>query len=71
MRAEGTMAMTANLDVLDVISDDAWLMTEESSEVQVVPMQEDEFTCSCCFLIHHRSQRAVRRRGRWVCRDCA
>jgi hypothetical protein len=63
--------MTASLDVLDVISDDAWLMTEESSEGQVVPMQEDEFTCSCCYLIHHRSQRAVRRGGRWVCSDCA
>jgi hypothetical protein len=62
--------MTTISDVLDVIVDDAWLMTDDEAIDQVVPMQVDEFTCSRCYLIHHRSQLASRRGGNLVCRDC-
>ena len=31
----------------------------------------DEFTCSQCFLVHHRSQLARETNGVLVCRDCA
>jgi hypothetical protein len=46
---------------------------EELNEdsVQVLPRQEDEFTCSSCFLVHHRSQLASAKNGALVCRDCA
>ncbi|BCB83017.1 DUF4193 family protein [Phytohabitans suffuscus] len=37
--------------------------------VAVIPMQADEFRCSRCYLVHHRSQRAAA--GIDVCRDCA
>ena len=40
--------------------------------VDVVPAQDDEFTCSQCFLVHHRSQMAyVDDDGLPVCQDCA
>ena len=37
--------------------------------VEVVPKQDDEFTCSVCFLVHHRSARVSE--SPLVCRDCA
>ena len=49
---------------------DADLSHEELS-VQVLPRQSDEFTCSTCFLVHHRSQLASDKNGQLVCRDCA
>jgi len=40
--------------------------------VHVVPRQEDEFTCSRCFLVHHASQLAyVDDNGLPVCTECA
>ncbi len=38
--------------------------------VAVVPAQDDEFTCSQCFLVHHRSQLAYEEDGLPVCADC-
>ncbi|WP_433445307.1 DUF4193 domain-containing protein [Nonomuraea sp. CA-141351] len=49
---------------------DADLSNEELS-VQVIPPQADEFTCSRCFLVHHRSQRASERNGQQICLECA
>jgi hypothetical protein len=46
------------------------LSTEELT-VRVLPKQADEFTCSRCFLVHHRSRLAGERNGQPVCRDCA
>lgn len=70
---------TQGIDVLDV--DDAdWddlieLPGADLSgielEVRVLPKQADEFTCSRCYLVSHRS-RLARVTGRLeVCRDCA
>lgn len=39
--------------------------------VAVVPAQDDEFTCSSCFLVHHRSQLAYEEDGLPVCSECA
>ncbi|MDY5585211.1 MAG: DUF4193 domain-containing protein [Arcanobacterium sp.] len=39
--------------------------------VAVIPAQEDEFTCSVCFLVHHRSQLAYEQDGLPVCAECA
>ena len=39
--------------------------------VDVIPAQDDEFTCSHCFLVHHRSQLAYEEDGLPVCVDCA
>ena len=51
-------------------------LSDEELTVRVVPKQPDEFTCSSCFLVHHRSRLAVGhsglpdRDGRPLCKDC-
>jgi hypothetical protein len=46
-------------------------LSHEELSVQVVPPQPDEYTCSSCFLVHHRSTIAEERNGQLICRDCA
>jgi hypothetical protein len=46
-------------------------LSDESLTVRVIPRQADEFTCSRCFLVHHRSQLAKEVKGELICRDCA
>lgn len=46
-------------------------LSGERLSVRVLPKQPDEFTCTACFLLHHRSQLARAIGGRLVCRDCA
>jgi hypothetical protein len=46
-------------------------LADEELTVRVLPMQADEFRCSRCFLVHHRSQLAVERNGDMICRECA
>jgi hypothetical protein len=46
-------------------------LSGEELTVKVQPMQNDEFRCSSCFLVHHRSQLAEHRNGQPVCKECA
>jgi uncharacterized protein DUF4193 len=46
-------------------------LSNEELSVRVLPRQADEFTCSRCFLVHHRSQLATEVGGQPVCRECA
>ncbi|MEZ5117025.1 MAG: DUF4193 domain-containing protein [Candidatus Nanopelagicales bacterium] len=46
-------------------------LSDENLTYQVLPRQADEFTCSKCFLVHHRSQLAYERDGMLVCKECA
>ncbi|HEX2130797.1 MAG TPA: DUF4193 domain-containing protein [Actinophytocola sp.] len=46
-------------------------LSGEDLTVRVVPKQADEFTCSKCFLVHHRSRLAEENKGQYICRDCA
>ena len=46
-------------------------LSDEELTVTVVPMLSDEFRCSRCFLVHHRSQLAAQRDGENICRECA
>jgi Domain of unknown function (DUF4193) len=46
-------------------------LSHEELSVQVLPRQSDEFTCSTCFLVHHRSQLASNKNGQLICMDCA
>ncbi|MDO4664717.1 MAG: DUF4193 domain-containing protein [Actinomycetaceae bacterium] len=46
-------------------------LSNEELSVRVLPRQDDEFTCSVCFLVHHRSQLAYEEDGQPVCTDCA
>ena len=45
-------------------------LSGEELTVQVVPAQADEFTCSSCFLVRHRSQIAREKDGRFYCKEC-
>lgn len=42
-------------------------LLDEELTVAVIPMKADEFRCTSCFLVWHRSQQAT---GRQLCRDC-
>jgi len=46
-------------------------LSNEELSVRVLPRQADEFTCSSCFLVHHRSQLASEKGGQMVCKECA
>jgi hypothetical protein len=46
-------------------------LADEELTVRVLPMQADEFRCSRCFLVHHRSQLAIERNGELICTECA
>lgn len=46
-------------------------LSDQSLTARVVPEQADEFTCSICFLVHHRSQLVKEVNGRAVCSECA
>jgi hypothetical protein len=43
----------------------------EELTVAVVPMQSDEFRCTRCFLVQHRSQLAGRSNGQEICSECS
>jgi len=42
----------------------------EELTVVVVPAAKDEFTCSSCFLVRHRSQIAREKDGHLYCLEC-
>jgi hypothetical protein len=46
-------------------------LSGEELTVTVVPMLSDEFRCSSCFLVHHRSQLVPGPGGGDICRECA
>lgn len=69
-------ASTAVLDIDETDAADAYELpgadlSDEELVVRVVPKQHDEFTCSSCFLVHHRSRLARGRNGESICTDCA
>ena len=46
-------------------------LSGEELFVRVIPKRTDEFTCSSCFLVHHRSRLARGRGSTSICTDCA
>ena len=46
-------------------------LSGEELSVRVIPKQADEFTCTSCFLVHHRSQLATDGKNGPVCTECA
>ena len=45
-------------------------LSSEELTVTVVPMQSDEFRCTQCFLVHHRSRAVTRPDGQTLCPEC-
>lgn len=46
-------------------------LSGEELSVTVIPQRADEFTCSSCFLVQHRSRMRAASSGLPVCADCA
>ena len=46
-------------------------LSGEVLTMPVIPQRADEFTCTSCFLVQHRSRIAGQSPGRPVCLDCA
>ncbi|MGB3696544.1 MAG: DUF4193 domain-containing protein [Gordonia sp. (in: high G+C Gram-positive bacteria)] len=46
-------------------------LSGEELSVRVVPKQDDEFTCSSCFLVYHRNRLAEQHGSQMICVDCA
>ncbi|GAB07725.1 DUF4193 family protein [Gordonia amarae] len=46
-------------------------LSGEELSVRVIPKQADEFTCTSCFLVYHRSRLARENGNSMVCVDCA
>lgn len=57
-------------DLSDTFTPPGADLSNEELVVEVVPVQDDEFTCMSCFLVHHRSQVAREQDGMKYCRDC-
>ncbi|HEY8453538.1 MAG: DUF4193 domain-containing protein [Micromonosporaceae bacterium] len=74
-RRVDTQAAKLDLDEADVAETfelpGADLAEEGEPTVRVLPMQADEFRCSRCYLVHHRSQLAREENGEPICRECA
>ena len=72
LTAQSAKAASVDLDEADLnesIELPGADLSDESITVMVIPKKADEFTCSRCFLVHHRSQLADEKR--LICRDCA
>ncbi|WP_167100876.1 DUF4193 domain-containing protein [Mycobacterium sp. DL592] len=67
-------AATAVIDVDEADAVDSFELpgadlSDEELTVRVIPKQADEFTCTSCFLVHHRSRLADA--TQLICTDCA
>jgi hypothetical protein len=76
LKARSTAAQSPRIDLDEAEAADSFELPSadlsgEELTVTVVPMQQDEFRCTRCFLVHHRSQLARRSDGQDVCQECS
>ena len=77
LKARSTQSSSVDIDeaeaaeTFELPGADLAEMADEEMPVRVLPMQGDEFRCSRCFLVHHRSQLAREQGGELICRECA
>jgi hypothetical protein len=73
LKARSTEAQSPTVDI-DETADGFELpvgeLLDEELSVAVIPMRLDEFRCTRCFLVHHRSQLATQRGADLICREC-
>ena len=65
---QATMIDEEETEIVDLPGAD---LSDQSLTARVVPQQADEFTCSECFLVQHRSQLVKVVDGQPICSDCA
>jgi hypothetical protein len=76
LKARSTAAQSPKVDLDEAEAADSFELpgadlSDEELTVAVLPMQRDEFRCTRCFLVHHRSRLAPRPDGQEVCEDCS
>lgn len=76
LKARGTQKQSSSVDVDEAEAAEEYTLpgadlSHEELSVRVLPRQADEFTCSECFLVRHRSQLAGEVDGHPICVDCA
>ena len=76
LKATRTTTKASSIDAVDQLEADnvqelpgADLSGEELT-VTVLPRQQDEFTCTTCYLVHHRSRIARTTDKQQICQDC-
>ncbi|MEH3156329.1 MAG: DUF4193 domain-containing protein [Gordonia paraffinivorans] len=76
LKARRSEAQAASVDVDDSDTAESFELpgadlSGEELSVRVVPKQADEFTCTSCFLVYHRSRLARENGASRICVDCA
>jgi hypothetical protein len=76
LKARSTSAQSPGVDLDEAEAAETFELpgadlSGEELTVTVVPMQSDEFRCTRCFLVHHRSQLAAQPNGQEVCQECS
>jgi hypothetical protein len=71
----GNDATTAVIDVDDAEAFESFELPDadlsgEELTVKVLPKMADEFTCSSCFLVHHKHRLAKQTGSEMICSDC-
>lgn len=75
LKARRSEAQSSSVDIDEVDTAESFELpgadlSGEELSVRVIPKQADEFTCSSCFLVHHRSRLASSENGELICTDC-
>ncbi|AVM00518.1 dUTPase [Gordonia iterans] len=75
LKARRNEAAAADVDVDETDTAESFELpgadlSGEELSVRVVPKQDDEFTCSSCFLVYHRNRLGEERGGQLICVDC-
>jgi hypothetical protein len=76
LKARRTSAQSPSVDIDEAEAAEGFELpgadlSDEELTVTVVPMRADEFRCSRCFLVHHRSQLARQQGDELICSECA
>ena len=77
LKARRNVAAASSIDADESDSPESFelpdvdILADELLLVRVLPKQPDEFTCSSCFLVHHRSRLASDKDGPLICTECA
>jgi hypothetical protein len=76
LKARSTSAQSPRVDIDEADAAENYELpgadlSGEELTVAVLPMQPDEFRCTRCFLVQHRSQLARQLDGQNICRECS
>lgn len=76
LKARRSEAASADVDVDESETAESFELpgadlSGEELSVRVIPKQDDEFTCTSCFLVYHRNRLDHQNGNQMICVDCA